>query len=134
MSFKGSIGNIVHRMTRIKFDFITTITGVPPGSPIQDLRVAWDMWAWLTAEVAEELGQWLRWLQRHKGTAIKPVRVRATVAFGSDTGDQGYMKSLDGGTGCRRLARNTLTASQRFGSSSLRELNGGRGAAVWRPS
>jgi len=75
-------------VTRACYRQIARETGVPVDATRRELKVAWDCFAVLDAEVIKELRFWIKQLPVHKGTPIHPSKVRAQIVYGADAGDE----------------------------------------------
>ena len=125
MATEIATGPTARMMTRACYRQIARETGVPVDATRRELKVAWDCFAVLDAEVIKELRFWIKQLPGHKGTPIHPSKVRAQIVCGADAGDEAYGGFLDMGQGRRLITRDDLLAGEGTQSSSLREVKAG---------
>ena len=124
MATHVAVGDVARLMTRDCYAFIAELTGVPPDATRRDLRIAWDTWAVLPLNLAEELEFFAELMPGHLGSAIHPSPVNAAVVTASDVGDRASGGFLDVGDGQRLIARTELLPEEIEESSTAREMLG----------
>jgi hypothetical protein len=117
-----AMGPCVRQMTRMMYAFIAVRIGVDPNATRRQLKVAWDVFAVIDAEVEREL-LFFAWLMpQHEGGPIRLLTPIPSVVVGFDAADLAFGGFLDNGDGRRLLVRELFTLCEQEWSSTAREL------------
>ena len=128
MSCYLSVGDPAYVMTKRMYAAIAVATGTPPNASRRMLKVAWDSFLRIPADVVAEAAFWEEMVSKIGASEISPsaIPARLVQVAGADTGELavgGYMVDHDGGKQLLEFLQ-PLRDGESVWSSTRRELLG----------